>query len=321
MGCQQERPPSDAPAEGPAPAAAPVPADRLDHPVQKALDAFNRKDWKGVAQAFAADGKLTLIDSTQEPRQGREAIAALLSNLALVVPDLHVKPVRLIASDAVWVVELVLCGTQLGELFGQPVSQRRLGIQLAVFANTKDGLITQAFVCANPQAIVEQIKAEAGERRWLPALPTRAELRVDPAAVDPKVVEGFFEVFETGDLARLESLVSDRIAVHAYGDGKMISGLETLRLTLVREREAFDGQIKIEQAVSSGPYVAALVQISGTLKADVGELKATGRTFAERGIDVFRIENGKIVEWDNYRNLLDLKRQLGLLQPQKPATP
>lgn len=270
-----------------------------------------------MAQAFTSDGKLTLIDSTQEPRQGREAIAGLLSDLALAVPDLHVKPVRLIASDKVWVIELVLCGTQLGDLFGQPVSQRRLGIQLAMFANTRDGKIWQAFVCANPQAVIEQIRAKAGQRRWLPALPTRAEQQTEPAAVDPDVVKGFFEIFETGDLARLESLVTDGIAVHAYGDGKMISGIETLRLTLVREREAFDGKIKLEQVVTAGPYVAAMVQVSGTLKADVGELKATGRTFAERGIDVFRIEDGKIAEWDNYRNLLDLKRQLGLQKPSR----
>ena len=46
----------------------------------------------------------------------------------------------------------------------------------------------------------------------------------------------FIEVLESGDLARLETLVADRIAVHAYGDGKMIILDEDGKLYMLQTR-------------------------------------------------------------------------------------
>jgi predicted ester cyclase len=109
--------------------------------------------------------------------------------------------------------------------------------------------------------------------------------------------------------------MSPDVVTHAYGDGIEINGLEALRQALQTEREGFKGSIDVEHVASVGPYVAALVYVRGTFSGELGSQKATGKSFAERGVDIFRFEGGKVREWDNYRNLMDLLRQLDLYPP------
>jgi ketosteroid isomerase-like protein len=323
-GCEQQPdPPEPGFARQPAETRAysdPVGKSDAAHKIESALLAWNLKRWDELLEVFAPEAELILTDSTQEPLRGRQQIQAMLKGLALAFPDLHAQPVRILDSGDGWLAEILVTGTQLGEFLEQPVSQRRVGCQLAVFAWVRDQKIHKAIVCGNPLAVVRQIQAPEGDRRWLPPAPIRSE-RVEGSGSTAQVeaVKAFFQTFETGDLAALTSQVHEDVVVYAFGDGKRLDGLDALRLTLVREREAFEGEIAVEHAIAAGPYVGAIVQVRGSLKTDVGPLKATGRHFAERGIDVFRFEGGKIQEWDNYRNLLDLMRQLGLWPPQPPA--
>lgn len=308
-GCESK---TVAPPGPPASSAAPG-KQAKKHPAEAAVEAFNRKDWTGVLSSFTPEANLILLDSTQDPVRGHEGLRSLFEHLVLTFPDARIELVRLLDGDGVWLAEMVLTGTQLGEFLGQPVKEKRVGLQVALYAMTKGGRIDKALLCGNPLAIIRQLQSEGGGRRWLPPAPVGSEIITRAGdRTRPDRVRAFFRIFETADLAALGKHVTDDVVVHAYGDGKRIQGLEALRLTLVREREAFDGKIEVEHAAAVGSYVAAVIKIHGTIKANVGPLKATGKHFAERGIDLFRFEGDKIAEWDNYRNLLDLMRQLGM---------
>ena len=130
-----------------------------------------------------------------------------------------------------------------------------------------------------------------------------------------EVVKALFNTFESVDWSVLPGVIAPDVVVHAYGDGKEIRGLEDLRLALIKERESLEGRIEIKEIVSVGPIVGAQIFLQGELKRDSGPLKATGRVFAEHGVDIFRLKDGKITEWDNYRNWMDLMAQLGLFPP------
>jgi ketosteroid isomerase-like protein len=129
-------------------------------------------------------------------------------------------------------------------------------------------------------------------------------------------VRAFFQAFQSGDWADLDKMVRPDITVFAFGDGKKFKGSEALLAVLSDEHSAFAGQVEIEEIVAVGSYVAALVKISGQLRHDHGPLKA-GRPFTERGIDIFRFQDGRIKVWRNYRNLYDLIEQLS--EPIKPT--
>ena len=283
---------------------------------KKALDAFNKHDASDLARYFSPDATLILTDSTQEPIRGNQAIKNYFGRLMLVFPDVHIENQRVLDAGDYIVAQVVLSGTQLGEFMGREVSSKRISVPVAMFAKTDAGKIKEAFLCGNPLTVLNQIEGTQKAAVLPPPSPASQRVLRSPGfAHNVRLIQDFFEIFDTGDLARLSALVDKKVVVQAFGDGKTVTGLDTMRRTLVAERVAFEGRIEVEKAFGVGSYVAALVRVYGTLKSDVGPLKATGKSFAERGIDIFSIKDGKIVSWDNYRNLMDLMRQLGIYPP------
>lgn len=284
--------------------------------VESALEDFNTLNFAGAAALFSEDHECVLADSTTKPLKGRQALVDLWKKVHLAFPDLRVRAKRLLDGGKYWLFEGVITGTHHGDFLGREGTMKKLGCQLAMFFWVEEGKIYKSFICGNPLSVLKQMKSAA---RGLPeglVIPDRPEALAAPGNPERiELVREFFETFETADLAKLSDLVAADVAIHAYGDGREISGLESLMLALVKEREAFEGKIDVEEAVAVGPYVAALVYVHGTLKGKLGAGRAGGSPIAERGVDVFRFEGGKIKEWDNYRNLMDLLTQAGLFPP------
>ena len=284
--------------------------------IDSALEDFNTLNFDGAAALFSEDHECILADSTAKPIKGRKALVDLWKKVHLAFPDARVSAKRILDGGKFWVFEGVITGTHHGDFLGQEGTMKKLGCQLAVFSWVKDDKIQKSFICGNPLAVLKQMKSAA---KTLPKgliIPDKPEVLAAPGNPERiKAVRTFFKTFETGDLAMLSKVVAPDVAIHAYGDGREINGLESLMLALVKEREAFEGKIDVEEAVAVGPYVAALVYVHGTLKGKLGAGRSGGNPIAERGVDVFRFEGGKIKEWDNYRNLLDLLTQAGLFPP------
>jgi predicted ester cyclase len=284
--------------------------------IESALEDFNTLNFDGAASLFSEDHECVLADSTLKPLKGRQALVDLWKKVHLAFPDVRIAAKRILDGGKYWVFEGVITGTHHGDFLGQEGTMKKLGCQLVVFSWVKDEKIQKSFICGNPLAVLKQMKSSAkGLPRGL-TIPEKPEVLATPGnPVRIEAVREFFKTFETADLAMLSKLVASDVAIHAYGDGREISGLESLMLALVKEREAFEGKIDVEEAVAVGPYVAALVYVHGTLKGKLGGGKSGGNPIAERGVDVFRFEGGKIKEWDNYRNLMDLLTQAGLFPP------
>jgi len=284
--------------------------------IESALEDFNTLNFDGAAALFSEDHQCILADSTLKPFLGRKALVELWKKVHLAFPDVRVAAKRVLDGGRYWVFEGVITGTHHGDFLGQEGTMKKLGCQLVMFFWVKDEKIQKSFICGNPLAVLKQMKSPAKglpEGLVIPEKPEVLAVPGNPARIE--AVREFFKTFETADLATLSKLVASDVAIHAYGDGREISGLESLMLALVKEREAFEGKIDVEDAVAVGPYVAALVHVHGILKGKLSGGKSGGNPIAERGVDVFRFEGGKIKEWDNYRNLMDLLTQAGLFPP------
>ena len=283
---------------------------------ESALEDFNTLNFDGAASLFAEDHECILADSATKPVKGRKALVELWKKIHLAFPDVRVEAKRILDGGDFWVFEGVITGTHHGDFLGQEGTLKKLGCQLVIFSWVKDKKIQKSFICGNPLAVLKQMKSAA---KTLPkglSIPDRPEVLAAPGSPERiEIVKTFFKTFETADLAMLSELAASDVMIHAYGDGREISGLESLMLALVKEREAFEGNIDVEEAVAVGPYVAALVYVHGTLKGKLSAGKSGGSPIAERGVDVFRFQGGKIKEWDNYRNLMDLLKQAGLFPP------
>jgi steroid delta-isomerase-like uncharacterized protein len=107
-----------------------------------------------------------------------------------------------------------------------------------------------------------------------------------------------YEIISTGDFDRAEEIVDPDAP-----DNKCPPGMERPRLidtfkeTFSEARAAFpDAQVTVEDVMAEGDRVAARVVMRGTHRGEFQGIAPTGKRVEVRAIDIFRVENGKIVE-------------------------
>lgn len=77
-----------------------------------------------------------------------------------------------------------------------------------------------------------------------------------------------------------------------------------------------DPQYSIEQLVADGDLITWHWTFRATHQGEIMSIPATGKQITFGGVNIFRLENGKVVEDWVYRDTVGMMRQLGAL----PAT-
>jgi steroid delta-isomerase-like uncharacterized protein len=129
------------------------------------------------------------------------------------------------------------------------------------------------------------------------------------------VMRNYEEVWNQGRLEVAEELVSPDFKDHPptrfFDVGRI--GPASLQEAVRHFRDGFsDFHDTAEQIVAEGDRVAYLGTISGTNDGVLFGFPPTGKKMAVRGINFFRLKDGKIVErWGQF-DVLGLMQQLGL---------
>ena len=123
------------------------------------------------------------------------------------------------------------------------------------------------------------------------------------------------EVWDGGDEAALEELFAEDVIDYGAIPGQP-PGREGHKYQLALFRSAFpDLRVTSEDIFSEGDKVAYRWTGRGTHQGELMGIPATGNDVTFRGIDVLRIEGGKVVErWSEY-NALEAMQQMGVLPP------
>jgi steroid delta-isomerase-like uncharacterized protein len=108
------------------------------------------------------------------------------------------------------------------------------------------------------------------------------------------------------ELAALDYLEHDPLP----GQGTGLDGLKDRVRMIV---EAFDPHFTIEDIVAEGDRVVVRWTNSGTSVGEFAGMPATGGSFSIQGIDIYRVEKGKLAEHWHVIDLLGQMQQLGLL--------
>ena len=129
------------------------------------------------------------------------------------------------------------------------------------------------------------------------------------------IVRRFFEVGPSkGDLVAANELLSPNFSLHTPLPSA--PGVQGIIDTITTCRVAFEHlDVKVEDMVAEGDKVAARFVANGIHQGSFMNLPPTGRPITMTGIEIFRIENGKIAELWAEANLLGLMQQLGILPP------
>ena len=124
----------------------------------------------------------------------------------------------------------------------------------------------------------------------------------------------------------LASVVRSNVRFHPGTPGAApdTEGIDELRVAFGRFHEAFpDLHITLEDVITAGDQVAARWTATGTHEGELAGIPATGRSVQWGGIDVYRFDQGMIVEWWRNDDFVGLLHQLGRdpLAPPTDASP
>jgi steroid delta-isomerase-like uncharacterized protein len=126
-------------------------------------------------------------------------------------------------------------------------------------------------------------------------------------AVVMRVVE---EMWNRGDDAAVEELISPDMVEHgAFGAGT--GGREDARATVARFRAAFpDLVLEAEDLIAEGDRVVLHWTGRGTHDGEFMGMPATGAAITVRGLDIYRVSDGQVVEHWGYPDVPGLMSQL-----------
>lgn len=121
------------------------------------------------------------------------------------------------------------------------------------------------------------------------------------------------EVWGRGDLKAADELLAEEFVDHnpfpEQGPGR-----EGHKQVLSHFRSAFpDLRLTTEDVIAEGDKVVLRYSARGTHSGDLMGIPATGKRVLMAGIEILRIDQGKIVERWSYDNELSVMQQLGVI--------
>ncbi|WP_426976310.1 ester cyclase [Pseudarthrobacter sp. O4] len=123
----------------------------------------------------------------------------------------------------------------------------------------------------------------------------------------------YTEVIEGGNLDRIDELVVDDVLDHEEGLPGQPPGREGVHFYVTAMRAAFpDLKVKTSgPALADGNLEAMHVVLTGTHQGDMAGIAPTGRSVEFGGIDIIRVEGGKVAEHWGVTDTLTLMQQIG----------
>ena len=122
------------------------------------------------------------------------------------------------------------------------------------------------------------------------------------------------EVVNTGDVENIASFVSPD-CVETDGKVRVVSGIEGMANHVIAVREVYpDLHLTIERQIAEGDWVVTVVTARGTHRGTWLGMKPTGRSLVFTGVNVDKVQEGRIVEHGGAANMLETLLEAGALR-------
>ena len=127
----------------------------------------------------------------------------------------------------------------------------------------------------------------------------------------------FVAAFNAHDERALNELHADDIKFNAPGGFKATNAKDATAYAITWLKAFPDGKMKVRSEITSGPWVVQEILMEGThtapLESPTGTIAPTYKKVVGYGVQLLRVENGKIAEARIYFDQLDQMTQLGLM--------
>ena len=124
------------------------------------------------------------------------------------------------------------------------------------------------------------------------------------------IVRRFIEAYNKRDLDLFDDLLAPD-----YFDHTSKVGVEGLKQLMNMAFKAFpDFHETIKDIIAEGDKVWARITFTGTHTGEFMGISPTGKKITTEMVDIFRIVNGKLVEYRDVNNNLDYLKKLGIVE-------
>ena len=128
------------------------------------------------------------------------------------------------------------------------------------------------------------------------------------------IMSRFWEVWEQGDIDRLDELLAPDYVNHTLAAPDLPPGPEGVKEVVSMFRSGIpDLRVVIEDMIAEDDRVATRYALEGTHGGDLFGVAPTGRHLSIKSMTVERLSGGKIVEHWRVTDELDMMRQLGAI--------
>jgi steroid delta-isomerase-like uncharacterized protein len=126
------------------------------------------------------------------------------------------------------------------------------------------------------------------------------------------LVERFFAALNSGNLAALDEVIGPEYVQHSvFG---VPDGLDALKGLIGAMAGAFpDMRATVEAMVADGDRVVARWRMTATHQGPFQGLPATGKAVDISGMDMWRVQNGRLVEHWDALDQIGMMQQLGVM--------
>jgi steroid delta-isomerase-like uncharacterized protein len=143
----------------------------------------------------------------------------------------------------------------------------------------------------------------------------------DYKALTLRLYEAIGEVFRTGNIALLDSLLALDMVDHTAPSGPVIGREPGKQLIATYARAFPDTSLTVDLMVAEADTVAAFVSYRGTHTGPFLGHPPTGKAVRVTGMDIMRYRDEQVIElWSQFDDL-GLLQQLGLFSESEDTTP
>jgi predicted ester cyclase len=139
-----------------------------------------------------------------------------------------------------------------------------------------------------------------------------------------KVAARWVEAFNAHDESGIRELEAESALFEAPGEVHIKGGEATTQYAMAWLRAFPDSRLTVVNEVVTGDWVAQEFTFKGTheqtLSTPTGDIPATHKPFAGRGMQIMRVEGDMIVDTRLYFDQVQVMTQLGLMPEQVTTT-
>lgn len=138
------------------------------------------------------------------------------------------------------------------------------------------------------------------------------------------VAEEFVDAFNAHDEARIRGITSDTASFEAPGDVTLTGGDAMTDYAMGWIHAFPDARIDVRNTIVGDGWAVEEFTFEGThedtLRGPGGEIPATHRHLSGRGVQIMKVEGGKIADVRLYYDQVDVLTQLGVMPAAVGAT-